>query len=154
MANLAKVVGLILVLTAFSAAAKNWDEKQQEVWNVILSSYQDIDKRDANWSDKWVTADAMVWSNNTPMPRDRDSIKRWDTFQFSDGTTSNVSEYSPTAILVHGDTAVAHYYYSNGTTSKEGKQSTTHGRCSDILGKEEQSWKFIAWNCADQHKKE
>lgn len=154
MANLAKVVGLILVLTAFSAAAKNWDEKQQEVWNVILSSYQDIDKRDANWSDKWVTADAMVWSNNTPMPRDRDSIKRWDTFQFSDGTTSNVSEYSPTAILVHGDTAVAHYYYSNGTTSKEGKQSTTHGRCSDILVKEEQSWKFIAWNCADQPKKE
>ncbi|PKG80785.1 hypothetical protein CXF85_22005 [Colwellia sp. 75C3] len=151
--NFKLLIALILTATAFSVTAASWDKKQTEVWDVVVASYKDIEKRDNNWTDKWVTKDAMVWGSSTPMPRNRSSVKRWEKFQFQDGSVNNVAEYSPAAIVVHGNTAVAHYYYSNGSTSKEGKQRVTHGRCSDILVRVNKSWKFVAWHCSDEPKK-
>jgi len=146
-------MALIMAVAAFNGNALSLDKQQAEVWNVVLGSYKDIDKRDNNWTDKWVTEDAMVWGSSTPMPRNRSSVKRWEKFQFEDGSINNIAEYSPTAIVVHGNTAVAHYYYSNGTTSKKGTQNVSHGRCSDTLVRDNKSWKFIAWHCADEPKK-
>ncbi|MBT8137982.1 MAG: DUF4440 domain-containing protein [Gammaproteobacteria bacterium] len=129
------------------ATAQDWSKEQSAVWQVVIDSYKDIDARDANWSKKWVFADAMVWGSY-PMPRNRDSIQRWDKYNFSGGR-NHVSEYSPTAIVVHGSTAVAHYYYSNATEDRKGEHETSHGKCTDILAKDGKSWKFIAWHCAD-----
>ncbi|TWX64966.1 YybH family protein [Colwellia sp. C1TZA3] len=151
--NFKLTIALIVTVTAFSSYAESWNEQQTEVWNIVLASYEDIDKRNNNWTDKWVTEDAMVWGNSTPMPRSRSAVKRWEKFNFEDGSTNNVAEYSPTAIVVHGDTAVAHYYYSHGITDKKGEQKVTHGRCSDVLVKDEDEWKFVAWHCADETKK-
>ncbi|KAA3651593.1 MAG: nuclear transport factor 2 family protein, partial [Proteobacteria bacterium] len=121
---------------------------QSEVWQMILASYVDIDNKDVNWSEKWSTKDALVWGNAYPMPRNIASVKRWDAYQFP-LSENMVSEYSPVGIVVHGSTAVAHYYYSNGDKNKEGKHKTTHGRCTDIVVKEGQQWKFVSWHCAD-----
>jgi hypothetical protein len=113
------IMALIIPVAAFNVNAMSWDKQQTEVWNTVLNSYKDIEKRDNNWTDKWVTEDAMVWGSSTPMPRDRSSVKRWEKFSFADGSINNIAEYSPAAIVVHGNTAVTHYYYSNGTTSKK-----------------------------------
>ena len=118
--NFKYTIALMVTITAFSTYGESWNKQQTEVWNIVLASYEDIEKRDINWTDKWVTEDAMVWGSSTPMPRSRSAVKRWEKFNFEDGTVNNVAEYSPTAIVVHGDTAVAHYYYSNGSTSKKG----------------------------------
>ncbi len=139
----------MLAMTAITANAQTWSKEQTEVWQVVLESYKDIEKQDANWSDKWVFEDAMVWGSDYPMPRSRNSIKRWDTYNFP-GSRTHVAEYSPAAIVVHGSTAVAHYYYSNATEDRKGEHSTTHGRCTDILARDGKSWKFIAWNCGDE----
>ena len=144
-----KFTVLVILLVSANANANQLDKEQTEVWSVVLESYKDIDSKNANWSDKYVTEDAMVWGGSTPMPRNRDSVKRWDKFQFSIGETV-VSEYSPAAIVVHNSTAVVHYYYSNGTKDAEGKQKITHGRCSDILVKDDKTWKFVAWHCNDE----
>jgi hypothetical protein len=138
----------------FNVNATSWDKKQTEVWNTVLNSYKDVEKRDNNWTDKCVTEDAMVWGSSTLMPRDRSSVKRWEKFNFAGGSINNVAEYSPTAIVVYGNTAVAHYYYSNGTTSKEEKQSVTHGRCSDVLVKDSKLWGFFAWHYSAEPKKD
>lgn len=138
-----------ITLSAGAADAQSWTKEQSAVWDVVLNSYKDIDARDAKWSDKWVFADAMVWGSGYPMPRGRDSIKRWDAYQFSKDR-SHVADYSPAAIVVHGSTAVAHYYYSNASEDKDGKHETTHGRCTDVLAKDDKSWKFIAWHCSDE----
>jgi ketosteroid isomerase-like protein len=153
MKHVIKTTALLTLTIISTCNAKSWDKQQTEIWNVVTASYKDIEKKDNNWTDKWVTADAMVWGSATPMPRDRASVKRWEKFQFADGATNEVSDYSPTAIVVHGDTAVAHYYYSNGVTLKTGKQNVSHGRCTDILVKDKKSWKFVAWHCADEPKK-
>jgi len=147
MKKLIKVSVLLLLVSAVSQA-QEWNEAQTEVWNAVLGSYVDIDNNDVNWTDKWVTDDAVVWGSGFPMPRTRDSIKRWNGYQFPQSETM-MSEYSPAAIVVHDNTAVAHYYYSNGAKNKEGKHKTTHGRCSDILVKHDNSWKFLSWHCAD-----
>ena len=133
-----KSVSISLLLLAGVSQAQQWNDEQSEVWKVVLDSYVDIDNKDTNWTDKWVIADAMVWS-----------AKRWDAYQFPLSDTM-ISEYSPTGIVVHGTTAVAHYYYSSGAKNKEGKHKTSHGRCSDVLAKGDNGWKFVAWHCADE----
>lgn len=145
---------LLLVLTvavAFTTQAQQWDDKQAEVWDVVLNSYKDIENKDSNWTDKWVTEDAMVWGAGTPLPRSRDSVKIWEKFNFSDGSTNKVSDYSPAAIVIHDSTAVVHYYYSNGVVLKNGEHKTVHGRCTDILVKDSKSWKFVGWHCSDEN---
>ena len=139
---------LIMLLFCGISNAQEWNAAQTEVWNVVLASYADIENQDANWSTKWVTEDAMVWGGSYPMPRSRDAVQRWDSYQMPQSKTM-ISNYAPTAIVVHGSTAVAHYYFSSGDKNKEGKHKTTHGRCSDVLAKDGDSWKFVAWHCTD-----
>lgn len=139
---------ITFILMGTICHAQEWNDEQSEVWTAVLGSYADIDKKDLNWTDKWVTEDAMVWGSGYPMPRSRASAKRWDAYQFPLSETM-MSEYSPTAIVVHGTTAVAHYYYSSGNRNAEGKHKTTHGRCSDIMVKDDDGWKFLSWHCAD-----
>lgn len=148
MKKLIKTTSICLLLIGGLCQAQDWSEEQAEIWGVVLGSYADADKKDVNWSDKWVSENALVWSSAYPMPRTRDSIKRWDTYQFP-LSDNKVSEYSPTGIVVHGSTAVAHYYYSSAAVNNEGKNKTTHGRCTDVMVKEKDGWKFITWNCAD-----
>ncbi|WP_448212963.1 YybH family protein [Colwellia sp. MEBiC06753] len=148
-----KLILITLCLLGTSASAANWDAKQKEVWDVITSSYEAIEKKDITWTDKWVTSDAVVWGNSTPLPRTRKSIKSWEKVMNDDGSKNLISDYSPAAIVVHNDTAVAHYYYSNATENKEGKRKVEHGRCTDILVKDGKSWKFLSWHCASEPSK-
>ena len=152
MTNRKLLVSLISGLLLFSvgvSTAKDWSKEQLEVWDTVLESYKDIDARDANWSDKWVFPDAMVWGPSYPMPRNRDSIKRWDRYQFARGK-NHVTEYSPVAIVVHDSTAVAHYYSSSASEDADGKHEVTHGRCTDVLARDGKRWKFIAWHCGNE----
>jgi ketosteroid isomerase-like protein len=145
-----RITTVLLIVGMFTgpASAQTWSKAQTEIWDAVLESYKDIDARNADWSDRWVLADAKVWGPDYPMPRGRDSVKRWDAYQFPNSKI-HVSEYSPAAIVVHESTAVAHYYYSNATEDKDGKRETTHGRCTDVLAKDDGKWKFIAWHCGD-----
>ncbi len=140
----------VLSGTATVAIAQSWDSNQQGVWKAVVDSYTDIEKEDIGWTDKWVMPNASVWGSS-PMPRSRDTVKRWDRFNFGRSETL-VSEYAPASIVVHENMAVAHYYYSTGDKNEEGKTKVTHGKCTDILVRDNGSWKFIAWRCADQPK--
>ncbi len=149
MKKLIQFTAITMLLMAGAGQAQTWSDEQSEVWTAILGSYADIEKKDLNWTDKWVTDDAVVWGNSYPMPRTRDAVKRWDSYQFPLSDTM-MSEYSPAGIVVHGNTAVAHYYYTTGDKNTEGKFKTSHGRCSDIMVKGDDGWKFVAWNCGDE----
>lgn len=144
-----KITIITVLLFSSMVYSQQWNAAQTEVWNVILASYADIEKQDVNWTDKWVTEDAMVWGGAYPMPRSRDEAKAWDHYRFPLSKTM-ISDYSPAAIVVHDSTAVAHYYYSTGDKNKDGKHKVTHGRCSDVLAKTKAGWKFVAWHCSDE----
>lgn len=126
-----------------------WSDSQKEVWGVVTGSWDAIIAKNVGWSDTYVHPNALVWGDENPMPRTRDLVKRWDRYTFANSTTK-VSQFSPAGIVVEGSTAVAHYYYSLGTETTEGKTRTVHGRCTDVLLRSEGTWKFIAWNCGDE----
>jgi hypothetical protein len=90
------------------------EQTANTIWETVLASNNEVKKRDNNWTNKWITQYAIAWRNSTPMPRSRSAVKRWEKFSFEDGSTNNVAEYSATAIVVHGDTAVVHYYILMG----------------------------------------
>ena len=145
----AAVLLVACALLAATSHARSWTDAQAEVWQAVLDSYAEINAGDVGWSDRWVTPDAVGWGPGYPMPRDRDSLKRWDTYQFSGGR-NHLAEYYPVAIVVHDTTAIAHYYISTASEDREGKHTITHGRCTDILVREGASWKFLGWHCGDE----
>ena len=144
----AAIVVLALAISGPSLLANQLSGEEKQVWTVIEESWEAIIAKDLGWTDKWVHADAVVWGTSYPMPRTRDAAKRWDQYNFQNSTTL-ASEFGLGAIVVHGDTAVAHYYYSLGNEDREGERKTTHGRCTDILVREGGAWKFLAWHCGD-----
>ena len=130
------------------ARAQTLSDAQSEVWAVVVESWEAIRDKDIEWIDRYVHPDAIVWGTGYPMPRNRESTRRWNRYEFENSTTL-AHDFSPGGIVVHGDTAVAHYYYSLGSEDRDGKRRTVHGRCTDILIREGGSWQFLAWNCGD-----
>ena len=143
----------LLVFVVSAANAQSWSDEQLEIWNLIIESYEEIEAGDAGWSDRWLFPDALGWGPDYPMPRSRDSIKRWDAYQFA-GRKTHLAEYSLVGIVVRGSTAVAHYYTSTASEDRDGKHTTTHGRCTDVMAKDGNTWKFIAWHCGDEPSEE
>ena len=146
-------VSLLAVLAVSMASppqlsAQQWSDQQQEVWSVIVESWDAIVGKDLEWTDTYVHPSAVVWSDENPMPRTRASVKKWDRYGFQNSTTL-VTEFSLAAMVVQSNTAVAHYYYSLGNEDAEGKPETVHGRCTDILINENGRWLFLAWRCGE-----
>ena len=140
---------IVLLVLPLAASAQSWSGAQQEVWKVVTDSWESIIQEDVGWSDQYVHPNAIVWGDQNPMPRTRDSVKRWDRYQFENASTL-AHELSPTGIVVQGNTAVAHYYYSLGTENRKGERRTIHGRCTDVLTNEGGNWLFLAWNCGNE----
>ena len=61
------------------------------------------------------------------MPRDRSSYARWSRYRVENSTTL-AHELSPVAIVVQGNTAVAHYYYYEATEDRKGDRKSERGR--------------------------
>ena len=144
--SLAIATSLLFVLPV---SAQTWTSAQQGVLDVVIDSWDAIADRDVNWTDDFVHENAVVWSDQEPMPQSRATVKQWDRLQYpyEDILTYTVS---PAAIVVEGETAIVHYYYSLLMEDRDGEQDTVHGRCSDILIGDDASWKFISWNCGDE----
>lgn len=145
---LSAVVPLAILAAPVPALGQSWSQAQQEVWTVVVESWDAIVAKDLAWTDKWVHPNAVVWGDDDPMPRTRASVKKWDGYEFQNSTTLT-HEQSPAGIVVQGSTAVAHYYYSLGTETASGERRAVHGRCTDVLIRESGRWQFIAWRCGD-----
>jgi ketosteroid isomerase-like protein len=140
---------LVMGLVASPVSAQTWNSAQQGVLDVIEASWDAIAERDITWTDDFVHPNAIVWADEDPMPITRATEKEWDRFEFPINDIV-VRLVSPAAIVVEGDTAVAHYYYSLGMEDEDGERETIHGRCTDILVADGTGWKFIAWRCGDE----
>ncbi len=143
---------LIIAAFIFSfpahVAAQSWSNEQQDVWAVVTESWQDIIAKDVEWTEQWVHPNAMGWIIENPTPRGRDAMQVWDRYEF-EGSTTQVSNFAPLAIVIEGNTAIAHYYYSLGTVDTAGERETVHGRCTDVLVSDGENWQFLGWNCGD-----
>lgn len=144
-ALLSLLIGLVV---SAPAMGQDWSPEQTEVWNTIVAQWEADKAGDSTWIETALHPAFLGWSDENPMPRDKESVKRWDKYG-SENSKDLEQQLSPVGITVDGATAVAHYYYSNAAEDREGKRKTTHGRYTDVLVKQDGKWIFIAWRGGD-----
>jgi hypothetical protein len=130
------------------AAGQTWSEDQLEVWNVIEAQWKASMEKEANWTEKYLHDKFLGWNIKNPTPRNKTSVQRWNRYEDKNSTTL-MQELSPIGIVVEGNTAVAHYFYSQATENIKGERKTTYGKYTDILVKENDTWRFLAWHGGD-----
>ena len=136
--------GALVAFLAPTAEAQTWTPEQSEVWAFIEADWDAGMQKDLTRFEQNVHPSFQGWDNGNPAPRDRDSTLRWNRFGDETSTTL-MQQLHPLAIIVEGNTAVAHYLYSEASEDSEGKRETTHGRYTDVLIRDGSGWKFIAW---------
>ncbi len=151
--NWRTAVGLVAftgVLTGLArpGLAQSWSEQQLEVWGVIQAQWQAAMEEDASWPDRFLHGTFLGWGNENPAPRGQSSTRDWTRYDDQNSTTL-MQELYPIGIVVHGNTAVAHYFYSVASENRKGERQTTHGRYTDVLVREGNTWRFLAWHGGD-----
>ncbi len=132
------------LLPVSEARAQSWSDAQKEVWKTVVSQWEAAKAQDPSMSDTYLHDSFLGWGDGNPMPRDKSSTKRWTKYGEANSKTLE-QELNPVGIVVEGSVAVVHYYYSVATENRKGERETNHGRYTDILLKEGERWRFIAW---------
>lgn len=115
------------------------------VWSVIEAAWRSERNGDDRWVDELLSADFVGWGYESPAPRDRASTRLWTEFN---GRQSELLEYElyPLSIVVHGNTAIAHYLYSSAVRVKGQPVESVDGRYTDVLVRTEDGWRFLTWH--------
>jgi ketosteroid isomerase-like protein len=144
-------VGWMLCLAALiaaPAAAADWSAAQQEVWKNVEAYWTSWSKGDIDGFQGYVHQDYVGWSVDSPVPSGKASSGKWMGFWAANNTVM-VYEVTPVSIMVRGDFAVVHYYYSQVAKGSDGKMKSAKGRWTDILVKQGDRWVLIADNGGD-----
>ncbi len=146
-----RVALVVLCATVFIASpllAQEWSAAQKEVWKNV-ETYIDLwAKRDLEGFLDYFHTDYSGWFNSASLPSDKASTRKWISHSFQT-TKISVYEVNPVAIKIHGNVAIAHYYYSFIRKDADGKESNRSGRWTGILMKQGDKWVLIG---AAQHR--
>jgi ketosteroid isomerase-like protein len=145
------LTGIFLLASGYAVAQESVPDEADDhaaVWATVERIWAATERGDDDWVDTMLSADFVGWSNNSPAPRSRGSVRMWNSFdqQQADGVRH---ELYPLSIVVHGDMAVVHYLYTNAVQTRDKKVNVTNGRYTDVLVRDEGSWKFISWHGGD-----
>jgi hypothetical protein len=135
----------VACLSITQLSAQEWTKDQQEVWNEVEKMWSNwesgnIDAAFVNVHDKYIG-----WNNTSPLPI---SKSKWvePAKKDKDKYTNKGYDIEPARILVEGDAAVVHYYYTmwwiydNGEKKENG---ISKGKWSEFFIKEGGKWKLI-----------
>lgn len=123
-------------------------DDQAAVWAAVERVWQASESGDPDWIETMLSADFMGWPKSSPAPRSKASVRMWSSFEREQGS-GVAHELYPLSIVVHGDMAVVHYLYTNAVETRDKKREITNGRYTDVLVRDEGSWKFISWHGGD-----
>lgn len=135
-----------------TAAAQTWNAEQKEIWNLEELQWKMAAAEDMSWIDTMVHPNLKYWETGDPMPRDRDSLKRWGKYA-ADNSAVLEQELFPISITVTGNVAVVQYNYQVARENYKKERETVTGNYTDVLVKENGRWLFITWSGGDQPKK-
>ena len=135
-----------------TAAAQTWNAEQQEIWNLEELQWKMAAAEDMGWIDTMVHPNLKYWETGDPMPRGRDSLKRWGKYA-ADNSAVLEQELFPISITVTGNVAVVQYNYQVARENYKKERETVTGNYTDVLVKENGRWLFLTWSGGDQPKK-
>ncbi len=103
------------------------------------------ERGDDKWVEEMLSADFMGWPNSSPAPRSKSSVRMWNRFN-QEQANGITHELYPLSIVVHGEMAIVHYLYTNAVQTKAKKTDVSSGRYTDVLVRDDGTWKFICWH--------
>jgi len=141
-------ISVIFLTLAGTAIGQDSQDDQADVWATIEGQWEAEEKGDKDSMRDLLIDDFSGWAKASPAPRSKSSTIMWD--RFNDEQRQMVEhELYPLAIVVDGDTAIAHYLYSSAYEDSDDDIEMSNGRYTDILVRREDGWKFIAWHGGD-----
>jgi len=141
-------ISLGFAMFAGTAGAQTWSAEQQELWRLEEQQWKMAAAKDLSWMDTMVHPNLSYWETGDPMPRGRDSLKRWTRFNTANSTVLE-QEIFPISATITGNVAVVQYHYMVASEDHKKERKTVTGRYTDVLVKENGRWLFIAWAGGD-----
>jgi len=136
-------VTYVLALLALPAQAQEWSAEQLEVWQTISKQWDKEKAGDNTWVDD--LHDSFVgWPSDSQVPHDKDDVARFVAVD-SDESKIVLQHQQPLAIVVTGDTAIAHYFYTTIIEYSDGARDTVDGRATDVLVRTNDRWQILSW---------
>jgi hypothetical protein len=108
---LVTVTALLAPSISHPVEAQTWSAEQLEVWAFVRADWDASMQKDPGRVERNLHASFQGWANDLPAPRDREWTARWNRYGDENSTTL-MQQLTPLAIIVEGNTAVAHYLYS------------------------------------------
>ena len=133
----------LAMLAATAAAAGDWSDAQKDVWADVQAYWELWTKGDITGFASHMHDDYSGWSVDSPMPASKASSTKWMSF-WAGNNSVLLYEITPVAITIHGDVAVAHYYYSYVGKDGDGEVENVQGRWTDVLVKQGDRWLLFA----------
>lgn len=138
---LAAVLSLLLVPAVSSA--QEWSAAQKEVWKNVEEYWALSEAGNLEGFLSYFHPKYIGWGYSSALPMSAESSKKFLEYSFKT-MKSLVYGIQPVAIIVHGDFAIVHYYYTSVYKDVEGKNRSESGRWTDILIKQGDKWVMIA----------
>lgn len=139
---------LLFVFASGTAIAQGEADDEADVILTIEEQWEAEEKGDTDWVDEKLVREFSAWPKNSPAPRSQSSTRMWNRFEDTQGETIEHELYFQN-IVVRGDIAVAHYFYTNAFKNNDDEVKVSNGRYTDVLVRTEDGWKFIAWHGGD-----
>jgi ketosteroid isomerase-like protein len=142
MKKLCLLVAVLLLVPSAYLFSQEWSAAQKEVWKNVEAYNALADAGNVEGFMAYVHNDYLGWSNQSALPNDKASVRKFVEYEFKASKTL-VSSIKPVGIGVFGNIAYVHYYYSVIYKDMEGKEKSESGRWTDILMKEGDKWVMI-----------
>ena len=125
-----------------TALAQEWSAEQQDVWKAVGNWWELLTNNDAEGIKALIHKDYAGWGWGDNATEGYAESLRWANHMVPKGKIAYIN-LKPLDILVMGDVAVIHYYYSK-FQSVDGKETVERGRWTDVWKKEGGKWLLIA----------
>jgi ketosteroid isomerase-like protein len=143
-------VTTILLAVSGTALAQDSADDEADVILTIEEQWEAEQDGDNDWLDEKLVEAFSAWPTEAPAPRSKSSTRLWSRFADTQGQMVEHELYFQN-IVVHGDVAVAHYFYTSAYQDKDDNVDVTNGRYTDVLVRTEGGWKFLAWHGGDDN---
>ena len=132
---------LLLLPTTF-LFAQEWSAAQKEVWKNVESYWVLYAAGDTEGFMAYLHPDYVGWGIGDAIPSNKEVARKFVAHSHKTATTL-LYDIQPVAIKIHGNIAIAHYYWKDVIKDAEGKEKVVSGRWTDILMKQSDKWVLI-----------
>ena len=133
-----RTLGLIIMFSFLIAGDKD------DVWATVVSTWED-DLSGKDWISKHCVDEVLAWSEDNPLPLNKTSLLRNRKYA-SKKSKMLFYDVQLSGMVVQGNTAIVHYYFTNESKDSSGKINKENGRLTDILIKSNNEWKYLGWS--------